>query len=132
MYRTVTDVCLAAEAAAKEGRVSNALQLIAEFVGDIISREATLGRVMSSRDLDRVCLELGRGPACQSGDENPEQAVYVLTAIYGIGGHTRVLLDLAGADRSTNVNVLLTNVYHDHSRELIEATIKSIGAPPHI
>jgi hypothetical protein len=133
IYRTVDDLCRMIDEKAESGNLSTALDLIATFVDDINSRETSLARVFSSPQLDRACLKLGRylrvGKAV---DRNSDQAVFLVTALYSNGGHSRVLLDLARCDPCKKINVLITNLHHEYPEAQIKSILRSIGVDPGI
>lgn len=127
--RTVEEFCTLVDGLAANGRSSELLEAICDFVMDVISRETTLGRVLSSPQLDEMCLKLGRlmpTPAPKGRDE--DQIVFVVTALYRGGGHSRVLLDLASADPAGKFKVLVTNLRHDYPVDDIQDVFRFVGA----
>jgi hypothetical protein len=129
MYRTVDEVCQLAEHEAKHGRLSRALDLISEIVSDVINDEGSFARVFSSRHLDQTCLNLGRGlRAGEPEARDPDRAVFLVTALYQSGGHSRVLLDIARADPCKAITVLITNRHHDFPKGDFESVLSRIGA----
>lgn len=112
--RSIDNFCDSVRALAKRGELDTALRSVTEFVGKIIERESTWTSVFSSPDLDSLCQELGRRtPHLRTTTPDPESSVFLVTAVAGIGGHTRVLLDLIGADPGKKKTILVTNVWHD-------------------
>jgi hypothetical protein len=107
----VNQYCNEARALGREGNVSAALQMIVDLVRHIRVRERSLGRVFSSKQLDELCLELGRTMEISTPSAfDAEQSVFLVTAVYKTGGHTRVLKDLIETDPGTKKVVLITNV----------------------
>ncbi len=88
--------------------------MIVEFVESIIAHENSIARVFSSRELDQLCIELGRSlPLETPTSRDDERTVYLVTALAKAGGHTRVLLDLIRADPNPKHTVLVSNTQHD-------------------
>ena len=129
MYRTVDEICRAADEEARNGRLSTALELIAHSVQDVISRESSLARVFSSPQLDQTCLKLGRSFSVRRAEtRDPDQVVMVATLLYKFGGHSRVLVDLGHADPCRKVHVLITNLFEDLPQGHFEEILEQVGA----
>ena len=110
-FRDVKGLCALVRQTARDD-LAQALQIIADFVVQVISQEASRGRIFSSIELDRLCLELGRDvPASPTGSPDHDRVVFLVTAIANTGGHSRVLRDLAWADGASKPVVLVTNTY---------------------
>ncbi len=105
--------CNEMSALARREGVGHALEAIAQFVLEVISRDSSWANVFSSPELDAICQELGRLPSSTPiAPIDQQRSVFLVTGIYGVGGHTRVLMDLAHADPGTRKTVLLSNVRH--------------------
>jgi hypothetical protein len=114
MYRSVEDFCRAAKQRADQGDVAGALEMISEFVLGVISRQTSHAEVFSSRQLDRLCLELGRlSPVTAPAAPDPERIVFLVTALAKTGGHSRVVQDIRRADPASKAVILITNTFHD-------------------
>jgi len=114
MYRSVEDFCRAARQRADQGDVAGALEMIAEFVLGVISRQTSHAEVFSSPQLDRLCLELGRqSPVAAPAARDPELIVFLVTALAKTGGHSRVVQDLRSADPAAKAVVLVSNTFHE-------------------
>jgi hypothetical protein len=112
--RTVVEFCASARDTAERGDLATALEMVVAMVNDVNSHENNYGRVFASRELDQLCIDLGRlstlsRPPAQDGDHR----VFLVTAIFASGGHTRVLRDLIDADPGQTATILVTNVQHD-------------------
>jgi len=120
VIRTIADFCDHVRRKAAEGDLSAALELVGSFVIDVISRESSIGRVFSSRELDQLCLELGRDFDAGGVPEfSRERSVFLVTGVGKTGGHSRVLRDLIVADGASEPKILVTNfrmMSHDVER----------------
>src|SRR4051812_42799177 len=104
--RTVDHFCEEVRGLAGAGRLSDALALVMNLVRYTNARESSLARVFTSRDLDRLCLELGRQAKPVAGDFDPDRTVFLATFLSKSGGHTRVVKDLISADPGTKITVV--------------------------
>lgn len=105
---------------AKAGRLGPALDAIAQFVLEVISRESSWATVFSSPELDALCQELGRlPPGAPLNPIDQGRAVFLVTGIARVGGHTRVMMDLIHADPAPRKTVLVSNVMHDLSEDQV-------------
>ena len=113
-YRTIEEFCDRALRTADEACISDSLTMIVEFVNHVISYDSSRARVFTSKELDLLCLELGRRTMQITPPEaKPSRSVFLATAIYKTGGHTRVMKDLIDADPGTEKFILLTDVLHN-------------------
>lgn len=127
--RTVDSFCDYVRAMAKRGERDRALNSIVEFVGKIIEQETSWATVFSSPELDELCQELGRVPPhMKAAAVDPDCSVFLVTAVAGIGGHTRVLMDLMRADPGKKATILVTNVAHALDESEVKATLKKVGS----
>src|SRR5579863_8599219 len=107
----VNHYCNEIRAISREGNLSAGLQMIVDLVQQILVRERSVGRVFSSKQLDELCLELGSATEISRPSAfDAEQSVFLVTAVYKTGGHTRVLKDLIKIDPGAKKVVLITNV----------------------
>lgn len=126
--RSIDSFCDAVRAIADRGDCENALRRIIEFVSEIIERQSSWAMVFSSPELDALCQELGRVPQhVKSAPVDPDCSVFIVTAVAGTGGHTRVLMDLARADPGKKPTILVTNVLHTLDTDEVKKTIKRLG-----
>jgi hypothetical protein len=126
---SVDRFCEDVRALAGRGNLDAALSSVMAFVAGIVEQEATWATVLSSPELDDLCQELGRvSPHLKAGDVDPDATVFVVTAVAGIGGHTRVLMDLVRADPGKNATILVTNVGHSLTEEEVQNTLQRIGS----
>jgi hypothetical protein len=125
--RSVRQFCEHVRKVAEGGDLAEALDLIGSFVRNINEREAAWGTVFSSPDLDLLCMDLGRFlPSWPVRPIDPDRAVFLVTALYPLGGHTRVLMDLIRADPGRKVTVLMTNMYHQLAPEEINGLLANL------
>jgi hypothetical protein len=108
----------------KSGDAGAALQGISEFVADVISRESSLARVFSSRNLDMACLKIG-DELCGSAGSDPaadrsDCVVFIVTHLAKTGGHSRVLADLMDAEPTKKYRILASNLFNDLEVEAIK------------
>jgi hypothetical protein len=121
--------CDELRAIAKVGAVDAALEAIAQFVVQVISRETSWATVFSSPELDALCQELGRlssRPPIVVMDQ--DRAVFLVTGIAGVGGHTRVLMDLVKVDPAARKTVLVSNVLHDLSEDEVREILHRLDS----
>lgn len=109
--RSVDQFCRDLAAGAGRGGRSEALQMIVRLVGFTITSEVAIANVLSSRQLDTLCQELGQTAEAVDAFA-PEQTVFLVTMLSRAGGHTRFLRDLIDADPGERVTVLVSNVMH--------------------
>jgi hypothetical protein len=86
---------------------------------EVISRQSSIGRVFSSRQLDLATIEIG---AHLTEDIQPplkrdDHIVYLLSQVGQFGGHGRVLADLIAAERAKQKTLLLSHVLPSMSSE---------------
>ncbi|MBS0250916.1 MAG: hypothetical protein JSR78_07600, partial [Proteobacteria bacterium] len=126
---SVDSFCDDVRALAARGDLDAALSGVIAFAAGFIEQEATWATVLSSPELDDLCQELGKvSPHLKTGDADPDATVFVVTAVAGIGGHTRVLMDLVRADPGKNATILVTNVEHSLTDEEVQNTLKNVGS----
>jgi hypothetical protein len=109
-YRTVVNVIAKVDALYAQGNRSAALEAIANVVRNVVTDEASLGRVLASPELTTACAALGR-PIEQTAlsERNEDLIVFVVSTFRPVGGHSRLLLDIVEADPCKNAVVLLSN-----------------------
>ncbi len=96
-----------------------ALQAISRLVIEVISRQSSVGRVFSSRDLDLTAQAIGARivdgiiPPAKRNDH----IVYLLTQVGQYGGHGRVLRDIIAATQAHKKTLILSHVFPGNSSE---------------
>jgi glycosyltransferase involved in cell wall biosynthesis len=111
MYVTIDEVCDKIRSQAVQGRLSQALKSIIDFVIFVYTQDRSLARVFTSRELDLLCQELGASQALKTPSRyDQERTVYLVTQLSKSGGHSRVLRDLIAADPGSRNTILITNV----------------------
>jgi hypothetical protein len=128
----ISDLNIFAERArlqAVGGDLGGALAGVAELVLQVIGSDLSTARVFSSRDLDALCLDLGRltPVALEPAPSDPDRCVFLVTGVFPTGGHSRVLLDLIRADASRNATVLVTNTYQGLRLEAVAELLTPAG-----
>jgi hypothetical protein len=129
-YRTVDDVVAATSELKAQGDRSAALELISGFTLSVLTDEASLGRIQTSRELSAICAALGR-PFKQepATEQNEDLAVFVVSTFRPVGGHSRLLLDIAEADPCKNAVVLLSNFERRQQPvEEFQQALRNIGS----
>ncbi len=112
---------------AKQGCLDDALRSVAQLVSQVMERESSWGSVFSSPELDAVCQELGQmSPTVAKKAVDEEQTVFLVTAVAGLGGHTRVLMDLANADPGKKITVLVSNVMHRLTERSVREVLRKL------
>jgi hypothetical protein len=116
-------------AQAVAGDTTGALEQISDFVATIDLEDPTVGHILSSAQLDTACLAIGalKLPPINAPTD-PDLAVYIVTALYRSGGHTRVLRDLIAADPATRAIILLTGLATGLTVSEIEAFLGELPA----
>ncbi len=109
-FRSASSFCQMVRGVAEKGQLADALEMITNFVIDVISRESSFGTVFSSPELDRLCIDLGRPSRMMSLTvPDQDQAVILVTALSPAGGHSRVVLDIMRADPGKKTTILASN-----------------------
>jgi len=128
-WRSIDEFCAAARELAARGDLAAALQMIVDFVLSVILHENSVARVFASRNLDQLCIDLGRvWPLEKPTSRDTERTVYLVTALAKVGGHTRVLKDLMRADPNPKHTVLVSNTQHDLRPGDLEDLFSDTGA----
>lgn len=96
-----------------------ALWALSRLVLEVISRQSSVGRVFSSRQLDQTAIQIG---ARLTEDIQPplkrkDHIVYLLSQVGQFGGHGRVLADLIAAEQASHKTLLLSHVLPSMSSE---------------
>lgn len=98
---------------------NNALRLIHDFVERIITEPICTAQVFASRDLDELCLRIGRQSlprlAAPQVDLWPDRTsgltvVYLVSRLQRSGGHSRLVQDFIRAQPEKNHLILSTEV----------------------
>lgn len=113
----IDDFCAEARRLADAGMLEEALQSVVSFVRVLNEDPAVAGQIYESRDVDAVCLDLGRKhfllPEPESAADLPQDAqVYVSTELYAAGGHTRVLHDFLSVQPGRLHVILVTDIFN--------------------
>lgn len=102
-----------------QGQINFALHIIYDFVERIITEPICTAQVFASRDLDELCLRIGRQSlatlAAQQTDLWPDRArestvVYLVSRLQRSGGHSRLIQDFISAQPEKNHLILSTEV----------------------
>jgi hypothetical protein len=129
-FDKITDIrafCDEMRLLAKRGSMGEALGAIADFVFEVLMRESSWANVFASPELDALCLELGKLPdSVAIAPVDPQRTVFLVTGVEGVGGHTRVLMDLAHVDPGVCKTVLVSNVKHDLTTERVRAILHKL------
>lgn len=109
-----------AEYALAQGRINFALRIVHNFVEKIITEPICAAQVFDSRDLDQLCILIGRKNLenlNQSEDDwwhlfRSEGAVviYVVSRLQRSGGHSRLVQDFIRAQPESNHLILSTEI----------------------
>lgn len=129
MVRHLSEFTRSVRMAAEGGNLNRALTMITDFVLAVLTRDGATVRVFSSPELDDICLGLGRlRPLVPQQERNPKGVVFLVTALYEIGGHSRVLKDIIAAHEKSNVTVLVTNTMQVVTQDDINRALAGTGA----
>jgi hypothetical protein len=127
-YRTIDEFCDRARLAAERSGISTALMMITELVQFVISHDSSRARVFTSKELDLLCLELGgKLTECAPRQSEP-RSVFIATALYNHGGHSRVMRDVMNADPLPEKYFLLTNVDHNQTLDDLPSFLNAAKA----
>ena len=105
----------------------------------IISRQSSIARVFSARELDQLCLEIGadlRDAELPAPSQREDHVVYVVTDLAKTGGHSRVLGDFIRAEDAKNHTILISNLLNilklEEIKDLYAAQGLSIEVAPDV
>jgi len=120
-----------------DGALSEALWAITEFVSDIISHQSSVGRVLSSPDLDELCACIGELALKESRPENNlirsrSHTIYLVTELSKTGGLTRLLLDIIECGGVGDHTILISNLNENTQYADIEALFELSNVSIHI
>jgi glycosyltransferase involved in cell wall biosynthesis len=108
-----------AESALSQGKVNVALRLIHDFVERIVTEPLCVSQVFGSRDLDQLCLRIGRqnlSSLCVRQEvpwplrTSRSRIVYVVSRLQRSGGHSRLVQDFIRAQPDKDHLILSTGV----------------------
>jgi hypothetical protein len=110
------------------------LWAISQLVLRVISRQSSIGRVFSSRELDLAAQAIGARivAGISPAPKREDHIVYLLTQVGQFGGHGRVLRDLIAADSARKKTLILSHVFPATSSEydiIVESGVKVEVAP---
>lgn len=109
VYATVTELCKSIQDVAQRGDISGALDMVADFIDHVISRESSIAKVFTSKQIDELCIALGRSwPLKRPLTLDDNRAVFLVTAVHTTGGHSRVLRDIIHALAPLHCTVLIS------------------------
>ncbi|HMS83260.1 MAG TPA: glycoside hydrolase family 99-like domain-containing protein [Nitrospira sp.] len=118
MYKFVSDLESEVLQRIQEQDFDVALNLICDFVTDVLRSELSLANVFGSKCLDNLCerigLEVWRSEQkVQEGEGRVDRNldVFVATELYREGGHTAVIEQIIGAQPERNHKILLTDIF---------------------
>lgn len=108
-----------AENAIDQGQINFALRIIHDFVERIVTEPLCTSQVFASRDLDQLCLRIGRQNLSSLGVGQEEtwplrtsrsRIVYVVSRLQRSGGHSRLVQDFIRAQPDKDHLILSTGV----------------------
>lgn len=117
-----------AESALAQGRINLALLLVHDFVERIVTEPICTAQVFASRDLDQVCLSIGRQNLArlsaspdhpQPGRKDEKNVVYLVSRLQRSGGHSRLVQDFAREQPDKNHLILSTEVGGPSDRDYL-------------
>jgi hypothetical protein len=126
MYMTVDRLYACIRRHIECGDLEGALRQIKTFVELIVADDGCTARVFSSKDLDALCMEIGRLSLQYIGGQAPvaeydqKLTVWLATELYAAGGHTAVLQDLIEALPQRRHMVISTGIMGAIQRAVIE------------
>lgn len=107
------------DSALNRGSVNAALHLVHDFVERIITEPVCTAKVFASRDLDELCLHIGRQNLARLAvsqvdpwlDRKCEPTlVYLVSRLQSSGGHSRLVQDFIRAQPEKNHLILSTEI----------------------
>lgn len=142
--QSVRSLISRADNALQQDAINSALRLVHNFVERVITNPICTSQVFASRDLDALCLRIGRHHLARLkssqgslprfvGDGNT--IVYLVSRLQRSGGHSRLVQDFIRAQPSKNHLILSTEVGgpsdHDYFSKLFAAkgTVRFLRAP---
>ena len=108
-----------ARSALKQGNINLAIRIVHDFIERIITEPLCTAQVFASRDLDEMCLEIGRQNLSNLGvifknsrdiSEIRPHAVYIVSRLQRSGGHSRLVQDFIREQPDKNHLILSTEV----------------------
>lgn len=108
-----------ANCALDRGNINTALRLVHDFTERIITEPICTAQVFASRDLDQLCLRIGRQNLASlaapqddlwPGRKNGVTVVYLVSRLQRSGGHSRLVQDFIRAQSEKNHLILSTEV----------------------
>ena len=102
-----------------QGDINTALRIIHDFVERIVTEPLCTSQAFASRDLDQLCLRIGRQnlSSLGVGQEDPwplrtsrSRIVYVVSRLQRSGGHSRLVQDFIRAQPDKEHLILSTGV----------------------
>lgn len=122
--------------------INTALRLVHDFVEKIITEPICAAQVFASRDLDELCLHIGRrtladldsssGDSCAGGTKRPT-IVYLVSRLQRSGGHSRLVQDFIRAQPEKNHLILSTEIGgpsdNDYYSQILSENTRFLRAP---
>lgn len=133
-----------AENAIDQGQINFALRIIHDFVERIVTEPLCTSQAFASRDLDQLCLRIGRQNLSCLGlkqiDPWPlrtsrSRIVYVVSRLQRSGGHSRLVQDFIRAQPDKDHLILSTGVGGPSDEDYLskmyanDASVRFIAAP---
>jgi len=100
----------------RRNKLSQALKLIHDFVGRIVTEPLCTSQVFGSKTLDELCLRIGHINLLNLSDEmtvvesEKPVFVYIVTKLQKSGGHTRIIENFIQAQEGGQHVILLTGL----------------------
>lgn len=119
MFNSIRALIGRAEHAIDQGQFNFALRIIHDFVEQIVTEPLCTSQVFASRDLDQLCLRIGRQNLSSLGvnqiDPWPHRTgrsriVYVVSRVQRSGGHSRLVQDFIRAQPDKDHLIFSTGV----------------------
>lgn len=116
---SVSSLIRRAETALDDGRVNKALWLVHHLVERIVTEPLCVSQAFGSRDLDKLCLRIGRQNLSSLGVRQEDlwplrtsrsRVVYVVSRLQRSGGHSRLVQDFIRAQPDKDHLILSTGV----------------------
>ncbi|WP_367066287.1 hypothetical protein [Oryzisolibacter sp. LB2S] len=135
-FHSVRSLAEKVELAIAQGRLNAGLNLIHDFVERIITEPLCTAQVFASRELDGLCIKIGRSnlhDAIESrfyedvADVDANITVYIVSRLQSSGGHSRLVLDFIRAQPEKNHLILSTEISGSSDGDYILQCLSGIG-----
>lgn len=114
--QSIRSLICKADHALEQSDVNAALQIVHNFVEQVITNPICTSQVFASRDLDDLCLRIGRRQLAGCQTSLPELVsdettiVYLVSRLQRSGGHSRLVQDFIRAQPKKNHLILSTEI----------------------